>query len=584
MRFPHLAPDWLSGYSGAHFSSDLVASVIVTIMLIPQSLAYAMLAGLPAQMGLYASILPLAGYALFGSSRTLAVGPVAVISLMTAAAVSELAEPGSADYAAIAILLALLSGLFLFGLGLLRLGFLANLLSQPVITGFISATAVLIAVSQLKHILGISVQGHTLVTVLGDLAAGLDRANPPTFVIGALSITFLFWVRTGLKPLLERFGLPSRAADLTAKAGPVAAVIVSIAAVSLLGLDQAGVEIVGDVPQGLPPFTFPAFDAGLWSGLLPAAALISIVGFIESVSVARSLAAKRRQSIDANRELLGLGSANVAAAVTGGYPVTGGFARSVVNFAAGAQTPLAGVLTAGFIAVTALLFTPLFFFLPNAVLAATIIVAVLSLVDVTAMKECWSYSKSDFAALAATVAVTLAVGIEAGITAGVGLSVLLLLWQTGRPHFAIVGQVPGSEHFRNIERHRVVTAPHVLTLRADESLQFANAKWLEERVAEQVAVRPEVTHVVLMCPAVNHIDASALQSLELIADRLKAGGVTLHLSEVKGPVMDRLKRSHFFDHLTGEVFLSQYDAFKTLAPDAAARAGTKSRAGAPAAG
>lgn len=566
------ATEWLRGYGRPELSSDLLAGIIVTVMLIPQSLAYALLAGLPPQVGLYASILPLAAYALFGSSRTLAVGPVAVVSLMTAAAVGQIATPGSPEYLAAAVLLALLSGLFLLALGLLRLGAIANLLSHPVISGFISASAVLIALSQMKHILGIDVSGHNLAEIVPSLANGLGASNLETMVVGGLSIVFLFWVKSRLKPLLVKLGLGPGLAESLSKAGPVAAVVVSVLAVMWLRLDQEGVRIVGEIPRGLPPLTIPAFDAALWRELLPAAALISLVGFVESVSVAETLAAKRRQRIDPNQELVGLGAANLAASVTGGYPVTGGFARSVVSFAAGAQTPLAGVFTAALIALTAAFLTPLFFYLPNAVLAATIIVAVLSLVDLSAIGRTWRYSKGDFAAMAATVALVLGAGVEAGIVAGVALSVALFLWRTTRPHLAVVGLVPGSEHFRNVERHRVIESETMLTVRIDESLYFANSRYLEQRILALVAARPTLTDVVLMCPAVNFIDASALESLEAIVERLHSAGIRFHLSEVKGPVMDRLKRSDFLDHLTGEVFLSQYAALRHLDPKVARHA------------
>ncbi|NKC31060.1 STAS domain-containing protein [Roseomonas sp. BU-1] len=335
-------------------------------------------------------------------------------------------------------------------------------------------------------------------------------------------------------------------------------------AVVLLGLDQVGVRIVGDIPAGLPPFALPSFDPALWIELLPAAVLISLVGFVESVSVARTLAAKRRQRIVANQELVGLGTANIASAISGGYPVTGGFARSVVNFDAGAATPLAGAATALGILGATLFLTPLFRYLPQAVLAATIIVAVLSLVDLAAIRRTWAYSKADFAAMAATILLVLLVGVEAGIVAGVALSLLLFLWRTSTPHMAIVGQVPGTEHFRNVERHVVITDPAILSLRVDQSLYFANSRYLEDRIYGEAAARPALQHVILMCPAVNLIDASALESLEAIADRLHAAGVGFHPSEVKGPVMDALKRSDFFEHFKGRVFLSQFEAVQAL--------------------
>jgi SulP family sulfate permease len=557
--------EWASTYSRREAENDLLAAVIVTIMLVPQSLAYAMLAGLPPHVGLYASILPLVAYAIFGTSRTLAVGPVAVVSLMTAAAVGQVAAQGTEAYLQAAIVLALLSGLILVAMSALRLGFLANFLSHPVISGFISASGILIAASQAKHVLGVSAGGDTLAEIVAEVVPELGSVNPYTLVIGTASLAFLFWVRKRLKPLLVAAGLRPRAADMIAKAGPVAAIVATIGAVLAFGLEARGVKIVGAIPSGLPPFAIPSFDAQLWWDLLPAAALISLVGFVESVSVAQTLAAKRRQRIVPDRELTGLGAANIASALSGGYPVTGGFARSVVNFDAGAETPMAGVFTAVGILAATLLLTPLFRYLPQAVLAATIIVAVLSLVDIGAMRRTWAYSKADFAAMAVTVLAVLFVGVEAGILAGVGLSLALFLYRTSKPHVAIVGQVPGTEHFRNVNRHAVVTQPELLSIRVDESLYFANARFLEDTIYDAVATRPELKHVVLMCPAVNMIDASALESLEAIAHRLDAAGVGFHLSEVKGPVMDALKRSDFFSHFRGRVFLSQHEAVHALA-------------------
>lgn len=552
---------WARGYNRSTLTSDLVAAAIVTVMLIPQSLAYAMLAGLPPEIGLYASIAPLIAYAIFGTSRVLAVGPVAVISLMTLTAASSVALPGSAEFIAAALILALLSGLILLLMGVLRLGFLANLLSHPVVSGFITASGIIIAFSQLKSIFGVSASGETLPRLLGTLARALPETHLPTLVIGVAATAFLFWVRKGLKPVLVRFGMATRPADLVAKAGPIAAVAISTLTVVLLRLEDKGVKVVGEIPQSLPPFTVPLFDAELWGQLAIPALLLSVIGFVESVSVAQTLAAKKRQRIDPDQELIGLGSANVAAALTGGYPVTGGFARSVVHFDAGAETQAAGVFTAGGILVAALFLTPLLASLPVATLAATIIVAVLSLVDLKKPVEIWRYSRADFAAMMATILVTLLAGVEAGVIAGVGLSLALFLWRASRPHAAIVGRVPDTEHFRNIKRHKVFTDPRVLTIRIDESLTYLNARWLEEFILEQVAEHPQLKHLILMCSAVNAIDASALESLEAINQRLTDGGVSLHLSEVKGPVMDALERSHFLEKLGGQVWLSQNAAF-----------------------
>lgn len=566
-RFARYLPilTWGRHYDRSALTNDLVAAVIVTIMLIPQSLAYALLAGLPPEAGIYASIVPILLYAVFGTSRALAVGPVAVVSLLTASAVGQVAEQGTAGYAVAALTLAGLSGGFLLLLGVFRLGFLANFLSHPVIAGFITASGILIATSQLKHILGIEAGGHTLIEMVGALLSHLGQINPITVVIGVTATAFLFWVRKGLKPLLRRMGTGPLLADIVTKAGPVAAVMVTTLAVWAFGLEGRGVSIVGEVPQALPPLTLPGFAPDLIRQLAIPAILISIIGFVESISVAQTLAAKKRQRIDPNQELIGLGAANLGAAFTGGYPVTGGFARSVVNFDAGAETPAAGAFTAIGLAIAALALTPLVYYLPNATLAATIVVAVLSLVDFSILRKTWSYSRADFTAVTATVLLTLTLGVEIGVASGVILSIALHLYKTSKPHVAEVGLVPGTNHFRNINRHEVETDAHVLTLRVDESLYFVNARFLEDLIQDRVVDGGALRHVILMCSAVNEIDYSALESLEAINHRLTDLGVGLHLSEVKGPVMDRLKTTHFLDQLNGRVFLSQHDAWKALA-------------------
>ncbi|NIY75950.1 sulfate permease [Thalassospira sp. HF15] len=556
--------DWGQTYDRTAFGNDMIAAVIVTIMLIPQSLAYALLAGLPPEAGLYASIAPIILYAIFGTSRALAVGPVAVVSLMTAAAVGNLAETGTMGYALAALTLAALSGAILLAMGVFKLGFLANFLSHPVIAGFITASGMIIAASQLKHILGVDASGHNLWEIVTSLIAHIPETNQTTLIIGICATGFLFWVRKGLKPALRKLGLGARAADILTKAGPVFAVFATTAATWYLGLADRGVKIVGEVPQSLPPLTMPDFSPGLMTDLLVPAILISVIGFVESISVAQTLAAKRRQRINPDQELIGLGAANIGAAFTGGYPVTGGFARSVVNFDAGAQTPAAGAFTAVGLAIAAVALTPLVYFLPKATLAATIIVAVLSLVDFSILKTSWQYSKADFIAVLATILLTLGLGVEVGVTAGVVLSIGLFLYKTSRPHIAEVGLVPDTQHFRNILRHKVITHPSVLTIRIDESLYFANARYLEDYLYDRVVACENLKHVVLMCSAVNEIDLSALESLEAINHRLEEMGISLHMSEVKGPVMDRLKKTHFLDELTGDVFLSQFDAISKL--------------------
>ena len=555
---------WGKTYNQLSLTNDLVAAVIVTIMLIPQSLAYAMLAGLPPQMGLYASILPITLYAIFGTSRALAVGPVAVVSLLTAASISRIAAPGSEEYIFAAITLAFLSGVFLLAMGIFRLGFMANFLSHPVISGFITASGIIIAASQLKNIFGIEAHGHNLVQILSSMSGYLGEINWITATIGILTAAFLFWVRKGLLPLLRGLGLPKRTAEIIAKTGPVAAIVATTLLVWAFDLKSAGVKIVGAVPQGLPPLTVPGFSLELWTSLLSSAVLISVIGFVESISVAQTLAAKKRQRIDPDQELIGLGAANIGAAFTSGFPVTGGFSRSVVNYDAGADTPAAGAYTAVGLMFASLFLTPLIFFLPKATLAATIIVAVLSLVDFSILGKAWRYSKADFIAVAATMFITLVVGVEVGVITGVLVSILVHLYKSSRPHIATVGQVPNSEHFRNVLRHDVITHPNILTVRVDESLYFANARFLEDHLFERVARRTELRDVILMCSAINAIDMSALESLEAINERLCDMGVSFHLSEIKGPVMDQLVDTDFLKHLTGEIFLSQKIAVDRL--------------------
>ena len=451
-------------------------------------------------------------------------------------------------------------GLILIAMGVARLGFLANFLSHPLILGFITASAVIIALSQMKHIFGIHVEGHNLIEQISSLIASLSDTNLSTLAIGASTIGFLFWSRRMLASLLEQIGLSKWMANSLSKAAPVVAVIATTVAVWALDLQAAGVAVVGDIPRGLPIPTLPSFDAALWSMLFLPALMIGVVGYVETISVAQTLAAKRRERIDPDQELVAMGAANVGAAISGGFPVTGGFSRSIVNFDAGARTPAAGALTAIGIAIATMFLTPLLFLLPKATLAATIIVAVLTLIDFKTIRQTWAYSKSDFAAMFATIVGTLVLGVEIGITAGVLLSLALFLARTSHPHFAIVGRVPETEHYRKVKRHSVETTPGVLSIRIDESLYFPNARFLEDTINEAISERSEIRDVILMCSAVNSIDASALESLQHINLRLKDAGITLHLSEVKGPVMDRLKRSHFLDRLAGNVFLSQFDA------------------------
>ncbi|MBL4606795.1 MAG: sodium-independent anion transporter, partial [Pseudomonadales bacterium] len=414
MRFLPIL-DWGKSYDRGDLTGDLLAAVIVTIMLIPQSLAYALLADLPPQMGLYASILPLVAYTFLGTSRTLSVGPVAVASLMTATAVGNIAEAGSAHYIEAAISLALLSGLFLLLLGVLRFGFLANFLSHPVVAGFITASGILIAFSQLKHIVGISAHGDTLPELVHTLWQGLPSTNLITLSIGMAGLVFLVFVRSKLAGVLRYLGVTASRAGMLCKTGPIIIVIFSTLIAWYFHLDEKGVAVIGDIPAGLPTLQFSGFEGVFSEELLKAAVLISIIGYVESISVGKTLGAKRRQRITPDQELVALGASNIASAVSGGFPVTGGFSRSVVNFDAGAVTPAAGFYTAIGIAIVTLFFTPSLAYLPKATLAATIIIAVITLVDFSIIKKTWRYSKRDFIAVMSTIIITLMYGVELGV-------------------------------------------------------------------------------------------------------------------------------------------------------------------------
>lgn len=556
-----LLPEWAKDYSRRILAQDGAAALIVTLMLIPQSLAYAMLAGLPPQAGLYASILPLIIYALSGSSRTLSVGPVAVLSLMTAATLGQLSLQG-VHYTDGALALALLSGGWLLLFGLFRLGFVAHFISHSVMSGFISASAVLITLSQLRHLLGIQLEG-ALWQLPVVLVAQSEAIPPATLGVSVISLIALLWARAGLKGLLLRIMSPASATAVV-RLMPALVVMSAIVLSVQLDLESAGVAVVQSVPAGLPVLSWPEWHNLPWRELVLPSLLLGLVGFVESVSIGQTLAARRRQRIRPNRELIGLGLANLSAGVSGGMPVTGGFARSVVNFDAGAQTPAAGIYAAFGITLAGLWFAPWLSNLPQAVLAATIVVSVLGLFDWRHFGHTWRYSRADFSALCVTFIVTLTAGVEIGLVSGILVSLLLHLYHSHKPHWAEVGRIAGTEHFRNRLRHRVELNERLLCLRIDESLYFANAGELEEVIATLVSQRPGLRHLVLQCTAVNRIDASALDSLLMINERLRLAGICFHLAEVKGPVMDRLERSELLQQLSGKVYLTLFQAWQEL--------------------
>jgi SulP family sulfate permease len=551
---------WLPQYNREWFASDLLAAVVVSIMLIPQSLAYALLAGLPPQFGLYASMAPLLAYAVFGSSRALAVGPVAVASIMSAATAAQFAQGDTNLFYQASVALALIGGGVLLVLGVLRAGFVTNLLSHPVVAGFISASALLIALGQVGAVIGVSAKGETFVKTLIALFQNLNQIDLTTTAMGTLALVWLWATRKWGKNALMRLGLKGLALEIIFRAAPVFAIVLSIVAVSTLHLSQ--VRTVGNIPTDLPSLFFPSLELIDWVDLFVPAVLIALVGFVETVSVGHALAAKRKQHINPNQELLGLGAANIASGVFGAFSVTGGFSRSVINFDAGAQTPMAGVFTAGGILLATLFLTPLLTNLPQATLAATIIIAVLGLIDWHLPNMLWHYSKRDFLAYLITVLVVLALGVEAGIIAGVVFSILALLAAISSPHMAVVGQVPGTEHFRNEKRHTVTLVEGVVSVRVDESLYFPNARWLENALLEVVSKKASTHALVLQCTAINHIDASALESLQKIDENLNSMGIVFYLSEVKGPVQDQLANSDWYESIKNRIGLTHLETLQ----------------------
>lgn len=568
-RWSHFLPilDWGLHYQPAHLPGDLTAGIVVGTVLIPQAMAYALLAGLPPQVGLYASILPPVVYAFLGTSRLISVAPVALDSLMVGAAIAPLAAENTPEYLGLALLLALTIGAIDILMGVFRLGFLVNFISQAVISGFISAAAIAIGFSQVKHLLGLKIpQTESFIQLLTYLARGIQATNLVALSLGVTSILFLVYFPKWSGKELKKRGFQELTIVPLTKSAPLLLVIGSSLLVWLFHLDRiAGVKVVGNIPKGLPSLSFPALDGNTVTALLPAALAISFVGFMEAYSVGKFLASKRRQKIDADREFIALGAANISAALTGGYPVAGGVSRSGVNFSANANTPLASIITALIVALTVMFLTPLFYFLPQACLAAIIVMAVSSLFDLATLKRLWVYNKADaFAWISAFMAV-LITSVEKGILFGAAVSIILHLWRTSKPHIAVVGRVGNTEHFRNVLRYEVKTCPHVLAVRVDASLYFVNAKYLEDYLIKAVSDRPEVKYLLLVCSAVNSIDGSALETLKSLIADLKTRGIEFYMSEVKGPVMDGLLKVGFVEELGKDrIFLTTDRAMQAL--------------------
>lgn len=538
---------WLPAYRRADLPRDLIAGVITAIVLVPQSMAYAQLAGLPPQIGLYATILPIAVYAVLGTSGQLSVGPAAITSLAVLAGVGAFAAPGTPRYLELVLALTLMVGVIKVVLGIFRLGVVLNFVSAPVLSGFMSAAAIVIMVSQLKHLLGFNVAGKAVYEQLYDAAAHIGKTNPATLAIALVTILILLMFKRGpVQALLEKLGAPPRLRALAGSLSLFAVLVLGTVLTAVFRLDvNAGVKTVGEIPTGLPPLALPNFslaDAGM---LVPTAMTIVFIGVVESVSIAKALASKHRQRIDPDQELIALGAANLAASFSSAYPVAGGLARSVVNNEAGAKTGLASLVTATMMAATLVFLTPLFYYLPQAVLASIVVVAVSGLLDLGEARRLYRLQRSDFLTWLATFIVTLAVNIEAGILTGVALSLLLFLWRTSRPRVVEIGRIPGTHIFLNVAHHDTETSETVVALRVDESLYFANARYLEDRVLEVVAARPAVRHLVLNCSAINSVDTTAIEALHALHEELRDAGVELHLASLKKWVLTRLEKAGF---------------------------------------
>lgn len=556
---------WLRTYNPAKFKSDLLSALIVIAMLVPQGMAYAMLAGLPPIMGLYASILPMIIYAMAGSSPTLSIGPVAIISMMTFATLNPLFEVGSPVYIQAACLLAVMVGVISLLLGIFRFGFLIQLISHPVIKSFIIASALLIALGQFKFLFDVPLKANNFPEFVVSVWQYIKYSNFASLIFGMLALIFLIY----LPKVLQSNAVQSRigsTAFLT-KALPLSLVAISIAAVYFLDLKAAGIKTVGEIPSGFPPLGMPYWNLDLIITLLPGAAMIAMISFVESLSIAQATALQQRSHLNSNQELIALGLSNLSAGLSSAFPVTGSLSRTVVNADAGARTPLAGVISSLLIVVVSLYFTGFFRDLPLAILAATIIVSIWKLVDLKPFIETWRYSKADGIAMWITFFGVLCIDISTGLLLGIISTFILLLWRISRPHIAVIGLVEGTQHFRNIQRHHVLTSNAVLSIRIDENLTFLNANTFKGFLINAMSQYANLEHVVINCSSISAIDLSALEMLEDLNTELHKLEIKLHFSEIKGPVMDKLRHSKLLNQLSGRIYLSHFQAMQELSPE-----------------
>ena len=545
-------------------AGDLPAALLVTLMLIPQSLAYALLAGVPAHIGLAASIFPLLAYAAFGRSPALAVGPVAIASAMTMSALSPVASPGSPEWIALAALLAVLSGVMLFVMGLFRLGFIASLLSHPVMSGFISGAAILIMLGQMGSLSGVRVTGDHALALIGALAQNLPSINPPTLLLGFICLILLLLSRRYAGSIVKGLGIQGLWRDLLTKAAPL--FVLLFAAIASPWIDPAGtIQVVGTIPTGLSQLGVTMQQVLTWPdhalALFSSALLIALVGFIESVSMARAIAERRPTQVDPNAELLGLGAANLASGLSGAFPVTGGLSRSVVNLEGGAQTPMAGVYSAGLMLLVLVGLGQVLDSLPLTALSALVMVAVATLIDAKSLPRLLQYDRVDALSWILTFVGVLILGVETGIIAGIAVSILGLLWRQSRPHIAVIGRIPGTEHFRNLSRHQVETRPGLLMVRIDANLFFGNWDRIHDELIRHLGEQVHAPRVlVLSMASVSDIDATALDGLIKLKMRLQSQAVELALAELKGPVQDKLRKAQALQGWT--IYLSNQEAFQ----------------------
>jgi len=559
-----LIPDWITKYPLKNLPTDLVAGLVVGFLVVPQSLGYAVLAGLPAEYGLYSAIVPVLVYAWLGSSSVQAIGPVAITAIMTASSLHEYADKGAAQYALMASLLALMVGALLFIAGKLKLGWIMQFISRGVSAGFVSGAAVLIFISQLKYITGIPVSGNSIIGYLTSIQRHFMDWHPLTLLLGMTALFLLIANRYGSR-WVWRSWLPNSKAIWAERLFPLILLVMAIFLSITFHWQAYGVATIGAIPQGLPAFKLPYLpDFHEALNLLPTAGLMALIAFVSSSSVASTYARLRGERFDANDELTGLGLANISGAFFQSFAVAGGFSRTAINADSGAKSPVASVMTVLVMVLALIVFSNTLAPLPYALLGATIMASIIGLIDVKTLKDAWQRDRLDAASFLAAFVGVLILGLNSGLIIGLMVSFASLIWQSSKPHVAVVGQLADSGHFRNINRHDVVTFSNLLLLRIDESLFFGNSESVHKRVAQAMRRYPDACEIVLIMAAVNHIDLTAQEMLITLNQELVANHKRLHFSFIKGPVMDRIGNTPLITNLSGSVFMSTMEAVDAL--------------------